>query len=185
MDRYNSNNHFDKHSFELLFKEHFNSLCRFAFGFLNDQDSSQEIVQDAFINLWQKKETITSDKSVKSYLYTSVKNRCLNYIRDHKKFRSQYLDVELELGIPIEDVDIFSQSETQNKIESALNKLPAKCRQVFELSRFEELKYKEIAVNLNISQKTVEIHMSKALKILRLELKDLLVILILIMINKL
>jgi len=179
-----SYNNINRQLFEQLFREHYNALCNFGMRYLHDTDSAQEIVQDVFINLWQKKETITSDKSVKSYLYTSVKNRCLNYIRDNKKFRSQYLDVELELDIPFEDVDLFSESETQDKINTALGKLPEKCRQVFELSRFEELKYKEIAERLGISQKTVEIHMSKALKILRIELKDLLMILILIMHNK-
>ena len=87
-------------------------------GYLKDKDSAQEIVQDVFINLWQKKKTITSDKSIKSYLYTSVKNRCLNYIRDNKKFRSQYLDVELELEIPIEDADIFSELTVYEAIKS-------------------------------------------------------------------
>lgn len=180
-----SNIELNKSLFEQLFREHYEPLCHFAKSFVKDHDSAQEIVQDVFINLWQTKETITSDKPVKSYLYTSVKNRCLNYIRDNKKFRSQFLDVELELEIPVDDADIFSELETQNKIDAALNKLPEKCRHVFELSRFEELKYKEIAERLSISQKTVEIHMSKALKILRVELNDLLIILILILINKL
>ena len=179
MDLNISYNKLDKQLFEQLFKEFFSPLCRFAYGYLNDQDASQEIVQDVFINLWQKKETITSDKSVKSYLYTSVKNRCLNYIRDRKKFRSQYLDVDIELEIPVQEEDMFSESETQDKINAALDKLPEKCRQVFELSRFEEMKYKEIAVKMNISIKTVEVQISKALKILREELKDLIVIIML------
>ena len=178
-------NNLNKQLFEQLFREHFKALCHFAVSYVHDHDSAQEIVQDVFINLWQKKESISGEKPVKSYLYTSVKNRCLNHIRDNKKFRSQFLDIELELEIPVEDFDSFSESETQNKIDAALNKLPEKCRQVFELSRFEELKYKEIAERLSISQKTVEIHMSKALKVLRFELKDLIVVLILLLINKL
>ena len=117
-----SYNNINRQLFEQLFREHYNALCNFAIRYLHDNDSAQEIVQEVFINLWQKKETITSDKSVKSYLFTSVKNRCLNYIRDNKKFRSQYLDVEIELEIPIEDVDIFSESETQDKINEALDK---------------------------------------------------------------
>jgi len=182
LNQSNIHTEFNKHQFEELFHEQFNMLCRFAFGYIHDRDSAQEIVQDVFINLWQKKETITADKSVKSYLYTSVKNRCLNYIRDHKKFRSHYLDVELEMEIPVTDVDIFSVSETQDKINTALDKLPEKCRQVFEMSRFEEMKYKEIAEKMDISIKTVEVQMSKALKILREELKDL-IVLILILLN--
>ncbi|MCF8368556.1 MAG: RNA polymerase sigma-70 factor [Bacteroidales bacterium] len=171
----------NKTHFEQVFKAYFKPLCFFAYGYLNDRDSAQEIVQDVFINLWGKRETMDPQKAIKSYLYTSVKNRCLNYIRDHKKFRSQYLDIELELEIPFEDVDMFSESETRKKINNALDKLPEKCRQVFELSRFEEMKYKEIAINMGISIKTVEVQMSKALKILREELKDLIPLIIILL----
>ncbi len=158
-------------------------MTRFAFGYLNDVDTAREIVQDIFINLWNKRDTIDPDKKVKSYLYTSVRNRCLNHIRDHKKFRSLYLDVEIEREIPDQDPDLFSVSETKTKIEKALDKLPAKCREVFELSRFEELKYMEIADRLNISIKTVEVQVSKALRILREELKEFLVVLILLILK--
>ena len=152
-------------------------------GYLGDRDAAQEIVQDVFINLWQKKDVIDPAKSVKAYLYTSVKNRCLNHIRDNKKFRSYYLDVELELEIPHEDTDNISESETRDKISAALDKLPERCRQVFELSRFDEMKYKEIAEKLGISVKTVEVQVSKALKILRNELREFLMILLLIMLK--
>ncbi len=158
-------------------------MTRFAFGYLNDVDTAREIVQDIFISLWNKRDTIDPDKKVKSYLYTSVRNRCLNHIRDHKKFRSLYLDVEIEREIPDQDPDLFSVSETKTKIEKALDKLPAKCREVFELSRFEELKYMEIADRLNISIKTVEVQVSKALRILREELKEFLVVLILLILK--
>ncbi len=174
----------DKNSFDTIFKGHYTSLCHFAYRYVNDNDTSQEIVQEVFIALWQKRETISSEKPVKSYLFTAVKNHCLNYIRDHKKFRSYQLDVEIELEIPVEEMDVFSEPETQTRINQALDKLPPKCRQVFELSRFEEMKYKEIAGKLGISVKTVEVQMSKALKILRVELADLIVLILILLMLK-
>ena len=169
----------DKQLLEQLFRELFIPLCNFAKGFVMDGDAAKEIVKDVFINLWNKKETIEQEKSVKAYLFQSVRNRSLNYIRDHKKFRSHYLDLEIELEIPTEEYDFLVGEETQRKIETAIQKLPEKCREVFELNRFEEMKYNDIAAKLGISVKTVEVHMSKALKILREELKDLLVLLLL------
>jgi RNA polymerase sigma-70 factor (ECF subfamily) len=174
-------NNLDKTLFEQLFKENFNSLCLFARGFVHDKDIAGDIVQEVFINLWNKKETITSDKSVRAYLYTSVKNRCLNHIRDHAKFRSYFLDVEIEEEKPVTQPDQFEKEEFQIKIDNAMNKLPEKCRQVFEMSRYEELKYGEIAEKLEISVKTVEAQITKALKILREELKDLMWVILLIL----
>ncbi len=172
----------DKQLFEQLFRDYFTRLCNFAQSYINDLDTAREIVQEVYINLWQKKESIDTDKSIKSYLYASVKNRCLNYIRDNKKFRSYVLDVEIaDFEVTFES-DAFTESELQTKINNALGKLPEKCRQVFQLSRFEELKYKEIAAKLNISVKTVEAQMSKALKILREELKDYIIVVLLMMI---
>lgn len=170
----------DKQLFEQLFREYFSPLCNFAVGYVNDLDTAKEIVQEVFFNLWNKKDSITSDKSVKSYLYTSVRNRCFNYIRDHKKFRSYVLDVEIEDRDLVFENNSMTQAETQVKIQDALDKLPEKCKQVFELSRFDELKYKEIAEKLGISIKTVEVQISKALKILRVELKDLIISMLLI-----
>lgn len=165
---------FDVRQFELLFKSHYKSLCAFANSFVHDKDTAEEIVQEVFINLWEKKSTIDQGKSVKSYLFTSVKNRCINHIRDHKKFRSYLLDVEIELEIPVEDRDQLAGDETLSRINQALDKLPPKCREVFELSRFEAMKYKQIAEKMAISVKTVEVQMSKALRILKEELGDLL-----------
>ncbi len=171
----------DKKLFEQLFRQYFGELCNFAKSFVNDEDSAKEITQNVFINLWQNKEKIDSDKSVKSYLFTSVRNRCLNHIRDNKKFRSNVLDVEItDYGTTFES-DSFSVSELETKISEALDKLPERCRQVFMLNRFEDLKYKEVAGKLNISVKTVEVQMSKALKILREELKDYIYVLLLLL----
>lgn len=174
----------DRQEFENLFNLHFASLCRFAAGYLSDYTTSEEIVQDVFISLWEKRAEMDPDKPIKTYLFTSVRNRCLNYIRDNKKFRSQYLDIELELEIPVPEKDLLSEKQVEQRIQQALDKLPEKCREVFELSRFEGLKYQQVADRLDISVKTVEAQMSKALKILREELNDLMWVLLFLFLTK-
>lgn len=172
----------DKTHFEQLFRMHFERLCSFAKQYVADMDTAQDICQKVFIRLWEKREDMDTERSITSYLFTSVKNRCLNHIRDHKKYRSQLLDMEcgdLEIGMAITE-DHFALQELQERIEAALATLPPKCRQVFELSRYEQKKYKEIALELDISQKTVEAHMSKAIKMLRDDLGDYLTVLILL-----
>ena len=162
----------NRYTFQKVFELYYNPLCRFASGYLQDTDDAQEIVQQVFINMWKNRETINPRGQIKSYLFTSVKNRCLNHIRDQKKFRSYYLDVEVELEIPVFEKDNLLEKDLKKQLDGALDKLPEKCRQVFMLCRFEDMKYKEVAEKLNISQKTVEAQMSKALRILREEFKD-------------
>jgi len=111
-------------------------------------------------------------KSIQSYLFTSVRNRCFNYIRDQKKYRSEVLDLEThDFEISFEE-DTMAMSELKDKVAAALNELPEKCRLVFEMSRYNNMKYKEIAEELDVSVKTVEAHMTKALKSLRENLED-------------
>jgi RNA polymerase sigma-70 factor (ECF subfamily) len=169
----------DKRSFELLFRDFFIPLCSYARKFISDHDSSKEIVQDVFINLWEKRDDISADKPVKSYLYTSVHNRCLNYIRDNKKFKRDSENIEI-LNINPVDIDKMVEAENEKKIMDAINQLPGKCKEVFLLSRFEQLKYNEIAEKTGVSVKTIEAQMSKALKILRENLAEFLVITFLI-----
>lgn len=173
-----SYNNLDQQLFEELFSEYFVPLTNFAKSYVKDEDAAKELAQDAFINLWQKKDEIDKDKSIKSYLFTSVRNRSLNYIRDNKKYKSEYLDIELEKSNDFFDSDVLTTKELQDKITASINSLPEKCRKVFEMSRFEDLKYKEIAKELNISIKTVENQIGKALKTLRKDLKDYLPLLI-------
>jgi RNA polymerase sigma-70 factor (ECF subfamily) len=173
-----NNDVFNEKAFNVLFDTHYVSLCRFAAGYINDFSAAEEIVQQVFINIWDKRNNIEQEKSLSSYLFTSVKNRCLNHIRDSKKFRSYYLDVEAEMEVPVYDHDRISESDLENEIARAIDKLPVKCREVFELCRFEELSYKNTALKLGISVKTVEAQMSKALKILKSELKHLLILFI-------
>lgn len=161
-----------KAQFEQLFKLHFSFLCNFARQYVVDEAIAQDICQKVFIALWEKRATIDPNQSIKSYLFTAVKNRCLNYLRDHQKYRSKILDIDcgdIELGF---EEDHFSAIELQNHIEDALSQLPPKCRQVFEMSRFQGMKYKEISDELDIAQKTVEAHMTKAMKHLKAALKN-------------
>lgn len=174
-----ANNILDKVTFEALFKSHFVHLCNFAVQFVGDMDTARDITQKIFIHLWENRAQMDPNKAIRSYLFTSVKNRCLNHIRDRKKYRSRILDVNIhEVDIAFEE-DQMAVDELQKRIDLALNKLPEKCRQVFELSRYENKKYQEIADKLNISKKTVEAHMSRALRSLREDLGDYLYILLL------
>lgn len=171
----------DKVQFEKLFKRHFEHLCHFAQQYVADADAAQDICQKVFIALWQKREDIDPQLAVKSYLFTAVKNRCLNHIRDQKKYRSTVLDVDCgDIEWAVEE-DHFAMTELQEKVSAALNQLPEKCRMVFEMSRYREMTYREIAAELDISQKTVEAHMSKAIKELRVHLQDYLLVMLIIL----
>ncbi len=141
--------------------------------YVKDHDIAREIVQDAFANLWEKRDSIQLDRSPKSYLGTSVRNRCLNYLRDHKKFDRSILEFEgLGAGHDYVEHDHLVVDELKASIEKATNDLPDKCRQVFLKNRVENMKYKEIADELDISVKTVEAQMSKALRIMRDKLSE-------------
>lgn len=176
-----NSNSLNQQIFEDFFRDYFKPLVNFANKFLNNIDDSKEIVHDVFINLWEKRNSIDVKNSVKSYLYTSVNNRCLNFIRDNKKFNS---NIQLDnIDAVISPTDALTELEIQSIIDKTLNSLSPKVKRVFELSRYKNMKYKEIAEKLNISQKTVESHISAALKALRINLKDYLMVFILIILN--
>lgn len=165
----------DQASFEKLFREYFPSLMAFARKILVDEDDAREVVQKVFINLWEKRGELDLATSLKSYLFTSVHNRSLNVIRDRKKFTSG------EIPEMAEGWDVSAQIESmelEEKIRAVISSLPEKCREIFEMNRFEGLKYSEIAEKLEISVKTVENQMSKALNILREKLSKYLSILL-------
>jgi len=172
----------DEIAFEMVFKLHYQPLCNYAFSFLPDRDEAEEIVQATFLNVWEKKQGITIETSLKSYLYRAVRNSCLNAIK-HNRVKMKHVE---ESVFTLENShDSVSQSvissELDQKIGDALMALPEQCRLIFKMSRFEELKYAEIAEQLNISVKTVENQIGKALKIMREQLKEYLPILIILM----
>ncbi len=154
----------------------------FAKKILLDEDDAREVVHQVFISVWEKRQEIDLSISLKSYLFTSVHNRSLNMIRDRKKFSSAEVpDVAGEWDVS----SVIETMELEERIKEVINSLPEKCREVFELNRFDGLKYSEIAERLNISPKTVENQMSKALKILREKLSKYLSILLWLIINSL
>lgn len=169
-------------AFEMIFRSYYQPLCRYAYSFLEDKEEAEEIVQSAFITIWEKRKGLDIQTSLKSYLYRMVRNACLNVIK-HEKIKQQH--VAHELAVTESSYESVTQkvyaTELELKISEAMKALPEQCRLVFQLSRFEELKYQEIADQLQISVKTVENHMGKALKIMREELKEYLPLLIIFM----
>ena len=160
-------------AFEMVFRTFYQPLCNYAYSFVQDRDAAEEIVQSTFLNVWEKGDNLVIHTGIKPYLYAMVRNASLNVIK-HEKIKQQHANLELAVADrSIESVThTVLASELETRIQLAMEKLPQQCRLVFKLSRFEELKYAEIAEHLDISIKTVENQMGKALRIMREELKD-------------
>ncbi|WP_373520149.1 RNA polymerase sigma-70 factor [Aquiflexum sp.] len=172
----------DVSTFEMLFKTHYPALCRYATAYLSDRDDAEEVVQATFIGFWEKRKNIHVDSSLKAYLYRSVRNACLNEVK-RQKVRLQYANALIAEGEKFSEPSdhLTIKTELETKIHEALQSLPEQCRLIFKMSRFEELKYQEIADQLRISIKTVENQMGKALKLMRIKLKDYLPFIIILM----
>ena len=152
-----------------MFKELFKPLCNFALKYVRDWDEAKGLVHEVFVAVWEKFDRLPPDTQYRSYLYTAVRNRCLNYIRDKKTHVSFDSVPENQL---IEVQTHLETSELEREIEIAIQLLPEKCRLVFELNRLEGLKYAQIAEKMGISVKTVEAQMSKALGLMKKHLSE-------------
>jgi RNA polymerase sigma-70 factor, ECF subfamily len=173
----------DEQAFELLFRKYYVRLCGFANKFIYDPEEAREIVQESFLKIWEGREDIDPEDSLKSYLFKIVQNLSLNRLRK-KKVESKYIEIYKLVYIDHSEFSSYESLlglELEENINAAINKIPPKCKRIFELSRMEGMKYKDIAEVLHISVKTVEAQMSKALNLLRLELKDYLDVLIIIL----
>jgi RNA polymerase sigma-70 factor (ECF subfamily) len=168
--------------FEMLFRTYYQPLCNYAYTFLQDREDAEEIVQSTFLMVWEKRDTLSIRTSVKPYLYAMVRNACLNVLK-HEKIKQRYAGEEIALADRAHDSvsQSVATNELEQKIRLAMEALPEQCRLVFKLSRFEELKYAEIAEQLNISIKTVENHMGKALRIMREQLRDFLPLMVILL----
>lgn len=162
--------------FEQLFRAYYKELHRSAFRYVRDSESAEEIVQQVFLRLWEKDWEKEVHTSIKAYLYRAVYNESMNFLKkEQRKLKYQSYQQSREEFMPAVDQ---SAKDLDQKLQVALASLPEKSRTVFELSRFQEMKYKDIADTLDLSIKTVEGHMTRALRHLRIELVDYLTVII-------
>lgn len=160
----------DKKAFEQLFKSYYGHLCAFANKIIVDEISAEEIVQDFFVKLWERRQQLSIESSIKSYLFRSVKNLCLNQIK-HNNIKLQHAQQVINSAETNNYRDNYIEVNLINDIAQSIESLPEKRREIFRLSREKGLKYREIAEKLNISVKTVETQMGLAIKTLRKKLK--------------
>ena len=164
----------DKAEFESLFRSSYVSLVKYARPLIKDQDTAEEIVQDLFVRLWQEKEKIKIESSLSGYLFRSVHNRCLHFIEHRKVMERHAGEISARKADTAEDPsEILHYKDLQARIAGILERLPERCGTIFCMSRFEGLKYSEIAEKLSVSVKTVEASMGRALKEFRKELTEL------------
>ena len=163
----------DNGAYEEMFLKYYSPLVVFAYRMVDDEDTARELVQDVFVSFYEKQVGLTIHTSLKATLYQSVRNRCLNHIKREKLLRSHHENIFLVFM----DSDSYFEtsvetSELQQRLYTIIQELPEKCREVFEMSRFEGVPNQEIADKLDISKRTVETQISKALKYLRENLTD-------------
>jgi RNA polymerase sigma-70 factor (ECF subfamily) len=162
-----------QNDFDRIYLSYFYRLHRFAKEYVMSDADAENIVQDVFLLLWEKREVLNIQISLTAYLFSLVKNKCIDYLR-HRVITNEFQQ-ELSLKLAsLEELDsaFVSDEEIEQFLADAINKLPKRCREIFIKSRIEGKKYREIAEELNISVNTVESQMAIALKKLRIELKD-------------
>lgn len=158
----------DETAFQETFELYFKVLVLFATKFSLDKETAEDLVQDVFVKLYEQKERLQFHSSLKAFLYQSVRNRCIDMIRSSKTREKHH--VEIKAGAELEGLnseDLMLQSELEEKIYHSIGQLPEQCQIIFKMNRFDGKKNQEIAEELNISKRTVETQISKALKRLR------------------
>ncbi|MBS3807772.1 MAG: RNA polymerase sigma-70 factor [Bacteroidales bacterium] len=160
-------------TFERVFRDYYEELCYYANRYLKDLDLSEEAVQDVFFRIWTKRQSLNIHESLKSYLYASTRNKCLKMIRSDKMADKYYEYAKHTAPQKVSTpVDELNAAELNRLIERTIRELPGRTQEIFRLSRYQGLKYAEIAERLSVSVKTVEANMGKALKLFRKNLDD-------------
>ncbi len=161
----------DKAIFDYIFNYYYSSLCVFSMQYIRDRDAVEDLVQDFFVSIWMEAARLQINSSLRSYLFTGIKNRCLDSEKHRKvteKYKAHLLFAAENDDNPSEHP--FAESELRQAIEKSMSKLQPRCREIFELNRLKGLSNQDIADKLGISKRTVELQISNALKILRKEL---------------
>ena len=161
----------DKIVFDYIFNYYYSSLCAFSMQYLNDRSAVEDLVQDFFVSLWIDAPRHNIHSSLKTYLFASIKNRCLDF-QKHQKVAEKYKTFILFSTSEDDNLTdhLFAESELRHAIQNSVEKLAPRCREIFELSRLKGFSNDEIAVQLGLSKRTVELQISNALKVLRKEL---------------
>lgn len=158
----------DRGAFEQIFRTYYTDLCRFCIKYVRDEQVAEEVVQEVFINIWERRASLKITTSIKSYLFTAIRNRSFNYLKLQLPKEQKKVDLE---GVGYMEDDSREQEmimdELRQHVNDAVEALPNKCRIIFSLSRNAGMTYKEIAEELDISVKTVENQIGLALKKLR------------------
>lgn len=173
-----------ENAFKELFAREYNNMCRYALSYLQDAHSAEDIVQETFVKFWEQKKELSHSPEAKFYLVTAVRNNCISALR-----KQNAAGVQLVENTPDNDADMLitarqlreDASEKQQKINEALNQLPPKCKEVFLLIKLHGMSYQQAADALQLSVKTIENQMGKAIKTLRAYIKSAVVLLLMIL----
>jgi RNA polymerase sigma-70 factor (ECF subfamily) len=178
----------EKHNFEILFKENYSTLCKIANGYFRDKNIVEDIVCDTFVKLWDNRHTIEIKASARDYLIRSLINKCIDIYRREKEHKNRDISIDDEQNIichTLADLnqnplDYLLSQEQQKQLEQAIEQLPARYRETFELICIEGISYNETAAIMHISKNTVKSNLREAIRILRNNLKNLFIIILLI-----
>ncbi|MBV6655226.1 MAG: RNA polymerase sigma-70 factor [Mameliella sp.] len=161
----------DERGIELIFRHYYAYICQAVYKIIPDSNLVEDLAQDVFYELWRKREGLKISTSLKGYLRRAAVNKALNFVRDQRIKFTEEEQAPVQKSTEASAPELMAADQLQSKIDQAIDALPERCRIIFVLSRFEDMSYREIAEHLEISPKTVENQMAKALKLLREMLK--------------
>ncbi|MDD2416731.1 MAG: RNA polymerase sigma-70 factor [Parabacteroides sp.] len=162
-------------AYKQLFIKYYSPLCEYASQYISDDDA-EELVQELILFIWETRESILIESSLKSYLFIATKHRCLNFIKKNQYHEQVHSEIYEKLKDQFEDPDYYMLEDLSVQIQKAIDELPENYRETFALSRFGEQTNVQIAAMQGISVKTVEYRITQSLKILRVKLKDYLLV---------